>query len=253
MAVRSEAKAPLAEARGNAGQATASLAEALGHGPLPLPAAVGYAREIARGAASLHRRKRAHGGLGAARIGTGPHGITLPPPNAAAPSATLSSDVRDFGLLFHQMLTGAEPEPSSPAARNDHLEPSAEGVRAAALRLAENCRRARAGSDLRRVHTELRLLQIMLTSLGSGAGDAESPGVERLQFSASAEPGRPEGARGKGPECPSCGSENVFRARQLTMLERALAAAELRTYRCYRCRQRFIELFGLRWARPESR
>lgn len=231
-----------------------SLADVLASGPLALPVALAYAKEIASRAGSFHRRGRAHGALAAARITIGPHGITLPQPGGTAPSATPLSDLRDFGLLLQQMLSGPDRGECSPPAGGNHgAKPSPETVRSAALLLAARCRCARGESDLRRVSTELRLLQIMLNGIGSNEKAPAAPADHSAEPPPVAvAPARPERSRASQIGCPSCGSSDTFPAKRLTILEKALAAADLKTYRCHRCRQRFINLFGLQLTRPED-
>lgn len=255
MEARAEADLPApAEPVAGLAAGTRSLADVLASGPLPLPLALSYAKEIARGAGSLHRRGRAHGALAAARITVGPHGPTLPQTGGMIASANPSSDLRDFGLLLHQMLTGLDPGGHpSPACANHGPDASPEAVRSAALLLAERCRCARVESDLRRVSTELRLLQIMLNSFGSDQKvPAASADHSTEQPTTPAAAARPERSHASDAVCPACGSAEVFPAHRLMILERALASADLKTYRCYRCRQRFISLFGLQLARPEN-
>ncbi|MGB7761989.1 MAG: hypothetical protein WBL61_19310 [Bryobacteraceae bacterium] len=231
-----------------------SLADVLASGPLPLGVAVAYAREIAAGAAAFHRGGRAYGALAPSWITVGPHGLILPPPNGASRFATPSSDLRDFGLLLHQMLTSSDPRGSSPpASADDALEPSPETVRSAALRLAERCRRAPGGFDLRRVSTELRLLQVVVNSFGP-CGMVEPAFDERPaeRPAVPAVPAKPVKAGARGSSCPSCGSSAVFPSQRLTLLEKLLAVVDLKTYRCYGCCQRFISVFGLRLPRPEK-
>lgn len=255
MDARTETDLPAsAEPAGALAAGAQSLAHVLASGPLALPVALAYAKEIACGAAIFHRRGRAHGALAAARITVGPHGIALPRPGGMTPSATPSSDVRDFGLLFSQMLTGLDPvDCSPPAGGNRGAEPSPEAVKSAALLLAERCRCARGESDLRRVSTELRLLQITLNSFGAGEKAPAAPAdYSAEQPTVPVAPAKPERSRVSEVSCPSCGSSDVLPARRLMILEKALAIADLKTLRCYRCRQRFINLFGLQLARPEN-
>ena len=234
-----------------------SLADVMAAGPLPLRVAVAYAGAIAAEGAAVHREGRAHGALAPAWIGVGRNGPELPQPSGTSRLATRASDLRDFGLLFHQMLTGRDPgEFPVPAGADDSLGTSPETVRAAALRLAERCRRAPGQSDLGRVSTELRLLQIMLNSFGPG---------ETVERAAVADPAEdptqdPDGReaptdydRLRARMCPSCGSSQIFEAQHLTPLEKLLALVDLKTYRCYGCFRRFISVFGLLLPRPETR
>src|ERR1019366_8886565 len=130
---------------------TRSLADVLAAGPLPLPVALDYAKEIASGAAVFHRGGHGYGGLTPARIMVGRRGPILPTPNGMSHLATPSSDLRDFGLLLHQMLTRLDDpaDYSPPASADDDLEPSLAMVRSAALRLVERCCCAPVQSDMR--------------------------------------------------------------------------------------------------------
>jgi hypothetical protein len=233
-----------------------SLADVMAGGPLPLSEAVAYAGAIAADAAVFHRGGRAHGALAPAWIKVGRNGPELPQPSGTSRLATRASDLRDFGLLFHQMLTGRDPgEVPVPASADDSLESSPETVRAAALRLAERCRRAPGQSDMRRVSAELRLLRIVLNSFGPGErvgwAAGENPAQDPTQ-----DPGAIEGpATSEKPRtrmCPSCGSSQLFEAQHLTLLETLLAVVDLKTYRCYGCFRRFLSVFGLLLPRPET-
>jgi hypothetical protein len=233
---------------------TRSLADVLASGPLPLPVALDYAKEIASGAAVFHHGGGAYGTLTPARITVGPHGPILPAPNGMSHLATASSDLRDFGLLLYQMLTGLSPaDYSPPASAEDDLEPSMEMVRSAALRLVERCCCAPGQSDLRHVSTELRLLEIMVNNCGPG--EMVEPAQEKVSAEQPAIPAAPAKAAesaAHGSGCPSCGSPQYFPAHRLTPLEKLLAVVDLKTYRCYGCCQRFMSVFGLYVPRPES-
>ncbi len=233
---------------------TRSLADMLASGPLPLPVALAYAQEIASGAAVFHRSGGAHGALTPARITVGSLGPILPRPNGMSHLATPASDLRDFGLLLHQMLTGLDSaDYSPPASTDDDMEPSPEMVRSAALRLVERCCCAPGQSDLRHVSTELRLLQIMVNNCGPGEMvEAASEEVSVKQPASPAAPAKAAESSARRSGCPSCGSPQYFPAHRLTPLEKVLAVVDLKTYRCYGCCQRFISVFGLHVPRPES-
>jgi hypothetical protein len=221
-----------------------SLADVMAAGTLPLATVVAYAREIATEAAAFHRVGRAHGALAPAWIMVGPRGAELPQPSGTSRLATPASDLRDFGLLLHQMLVGREMgESVPPADLDDSLAPSPETVRGAAWRLADRCRRAFGQADLRGVATELRLLQIMVNGFATDDTAAEEAGAG--DSSARAEKSRVR-------MCPSCGSSQMFEAQHLTVLETLLAVVDLKTYRCYGCFRRFVSVFGLLLPRPET-
>jgi len=228
-----------------------SLADAVAAGPLPLPVALAYARVIAAETAAYHRDGRAHGALAPAWIMIGRDGPRLPRPSGRSVLATPSSDLRDFGFLLHQMLTGRDPgEAQPPVGADDSLEASPETVRAAALRLAERCRRAPGQSDLRRVSTELRLLQIMINSFGPG--ESAWPAAEADSTEEANAPGPSEQSeKRRARMCPSCGSSQMFLAQHQTILERVLGVVDMKTYRCYGCFRRFINVLGLLLPRPE--
>jgi hypothetical protein len=211
--------------------------------------ALAYAREIAISADLVHHTGRAHGGLSPARISVGSRGPILPVPNGMSRLATPASDLHDFGLLLHQMLTGLDPAGYFPPVYiDDDLEPTPEMVRSAALRLMERCCRAPGQTDMRHVSTELRLLQIMASSFE--AEEVEGRVMAERPAGPVAKPSAPN-ARKSG--CPSCGSPAYFPSQHLTLLEKILAVADLKTYRCYACCQRFINVFGLHLPRPEKR
>lgn len=229
-----------------------SLADVMAAGPLPLPTAVAYARGIAAEAAVFHREGRAHGALAPAWIMVGPAGPALPQPSGTSRLATPASDLHDFGLLLHQMLTGhGVGEPHPPALGDDILTPSPETVRAAALRLAERCRRAPGQGDLRRVSTELRLFEIMMNSFGSGGPDGLAPD-DGSGEDAGGHEGSERTERAHVRMCPSCGSFEIYAAQRLTVLEKVLSLVDLKTYRCYGCFRRFINVLGLLLPRPET-
>ena len=273
-----------------ASHVTRSLADVLASGPLPLAVALAYASEIASRAAAVHREGGALGSLSPARIAIGPNGPVMPAPNGVSQPATQASDLRDFGLLLYQMVTGLDPSGYSPPANtNDELEPSPQTVRSGALRLVERCCRAAADSDMRHVSAELRLLQVMVNSFdpnelvevaaeqrqAESAATAVTPAIaaEPIKPAVPAEPAAPPkpvpqakptaetkpappakltAPKNRNWGCPSCGSAEYFLCQHLTILEKLLSLAGMKTYRCYRCFQRFISVFGEQVPRPEN-
>lgn len=287
---------------GAAANSARSLADVLAAGPLPLPMALAYATEIASRAAAVHREGRALGTLSPSRIGIGTNGPLVPAPSGISHLATQASDLRDFGLLLYQMLTGLDPaDYAPPADTDDDLEPSPRTVKSAALRLVERCCRRTGESDMRHVSTELRLLEVMVnsfnaTELAEAAAQERpiEPAVKPVAPAVVAEPielaapakavtpakpvapaapapkteqaaetkptaaGKPEAAvkltapKNRNWGCPSCGSAEYFLCQHLTLFEKLLALVGLKTYRCYRCFQRFISVFGEQVPRPEN-
>jgi hypothetical protein len=279
VAARNTADAAVgAEQAAAAPNVTQSLAHVLASGPLSLPIALAYAKEIAFRAAAFHRDGHALGTLSPSRIRVGPNGPIVPAPNGMSHLATRGSDLRDFGLLLYQMLTGLDPADYAPPANtDDDLEPSPRMVRSVALRLVERCCCAPGESDMRHVSTELRLLQVMVSSFDASevaeaateerpvepAAKLVTPAIAAAPAKAApparaaaaarpAAPVKPAPPKNRKWGCPSCGSPEYFLSQHLTLLEKLLALVDLKTYRCYRCCQRFINVFGLHVPRPES-
>src|SRR5436305_1920850 len=89
---------------------------ALARGPLPLASALWCGSEVARRLHELHLESRAHGKLTTSSVLLRPTTVELLPARNLREPATAEDDVRAFGAVLYQMLTGTKaPEDASEA------------------------------------------------------------------------------------------------------------------------------------------
>src|SRR5437879_6911630 len=117
-----------------------TLAQVLSGGPISLAAALQAASEIAAALREIHEQGRAHGSVATATIDMTERGAELQPARSWDQADT-GRDIRDFGGLLFQMLTGAPPRtgelpvPSRlPGSRSGPA-----GLRVSAIQVAGNC------------------------------------------------------------------------------------------------------------------
>ena len=161
-----------------------TLAGVLALGPLPLAAGLRCGNEIASELRDLHQQAQAYGKLTASSVLLTESGAHLLPSTHYLYQAMPERDVRAFGGLLYQMLTGTA-APATPAAPDTRIRGAGTGpsrLRTAAIKVALKCL-APAGTPLsmQQVATELRLLSLLLRQYdanartGRGAASAAAP------------------------------------------------------------------------------
>jgi hypothetical protein len=137
---------------------------------MPLSPALKTANEIAGALREIHEQGRAHGGVSAATIELTEGGAELEPARSWDEADT-RRDIRDFGSLLFQMLTGAPPQAGELPVPSRLPGPRSgpAGLRVSAIQIAGNC--FGEGSfqpTMQQVLTELRLLAVLLKMQGDG-------------------------------------------------------------------------------------
>lgn len=141
-----------------------SLADALSQGPLPLPAALRFANDLAGELRDLHEQSRAYGKLTLHSVSITESGARLMPVRSFWDHSVPERDIQAFGQIFYQMLHG-NPPPATLTADDIRIKPSATAparLRASSTKLALRCISPRNPRlSMQQVATELRLLTVM--------------------------------------------------------------------------------------------
>ena len=156
-----------------------TLADVLASGPLPLAAGLRCAHEVATELRDLHQQTRAYGNLTASSILMSGSGARLLPSRSSWDQAAALRDIRAFGAVFYQMLTGTLPSDALTAAeiRVEGPRTGSARLRSAALMLALNCRGSKgARLSMQQLATEIRLLGVLLRQYEANAKNAPAPG-----------------------------------------------------------------------------
>ncbi|HEY1494581.1 MAG TPA: hypothetical protein VGF49_08555 [Candidatus Solibacter sp.] len=265
-----------------------TLAQVLSAGPTSLSAALQAANEIAAALREIHEQGRAHGNVSADTIDVTERGAELQPARSWDQADT-ARDIRDFGALLFQMLTGAAPRagelPAPSRLPGPRTGPA--GLRVSAIQVAGNC--VSEGSfqpTMQQVLTELRLLAVLLKMQEKGESPfllpPPQPATPFLVTSAApaaeaqrAEPGGDDspaapvvplgpGSFGqpaekavsdvapRGGPCPKCDSSPVYVSRPRSRFEAFLVRMGVPICRCHSCYQRYVvfSVFKIRKEMP---
>ena len=256
-----------------------TLAKILSAGPMSLAAALQAASEIAAALREIHEQGRAHGSVAAATIDMTEDGAELQPARSWNEADT-GRDVRDFGALLYQMLTGASPRAGElqVPSRLGGPRTGPSGLRISAIQLAANCfGEASIQPTMQQVLTELRLLAVLLKMQEKGefrlsfspslpaapflvtppvtaeakhdepvpeadaAGEAVAP-IVRLGPGSFGQP-TPKvlsDVAPKGAPCPKCDASIVYVSRPRSRFESFLVRMSVPICRCHSCYHRYF-------------
>jgi len=137
------------------------------------------AHEIATELRDLHQQTRAYGNLTASSICMSGSGARLLPSRSSWDQEAALHDIRAFGAVFYQMLTGTLPSDALTAAdiRVEGPRTGFARLRSAALMLALNCRGSKgARLSMQQLATEIRLLGVMLRQYEANARNEPARG-----------------------------------------------------------------------------
>lgn len=238
-----------------------TLADVLAAGPLPLAAGLRYAHEIATELCKLHRQTRAYGKLTASSIIVSEYSARLQPLRNYWDQSAQDIDVRAFGVVFLQMLTGT-------------TGPSR--VQTAAMNLAQRCFALNGTRpSMQQVAMEIRRLGVLLGEYAGSTPPAEEPAPWTAP-SIAAQPevaeknlspaevgavpvvplgrdffGRPTPKAEAEPQpagghCPKCDSSAVYVSRARSRFELLLDRWGVPICRCHRCYHRYVVFAGLK-------
>src|SRR5436305_3142266 len=251
-----------------------TLADALAHGPMGLEESLARAVQLAVALRELHAADRAHGRVSPGSIVLKPSGIELLPSRLYFDEPQRETDVRGWGTVLYEMVTGSKPQVEGPfgvpkLSVGGRSGPS--GIRPAAQRLAMKCLTLppHALPTMQQVLSEVRLLAflarqydsreeaspvspppvhvapIRMTAVAASPAvkpKAEpppdgppGPGLGLTSFGQPAPKRRPEPARpGSGP-CPRCNAAIVYVSRPRSVRENRLESWGIPIWRCYTC------------------
>lgn len=226
---------------------SAPLADDLRRGPLPLPAALRYATEIAFALRGIHDGHGAHGAVNADSVRMDGDRVILAPADRAAPASDRTNDIAAFGALIYRMLTGQLPPSGTlaPPPPRAQMRSSAEGIHNAALRLACRCINRQPGLEIRTVLTELRTLSLLARYIEPGLA------TRAVAMPASAEPPSPGDSPAGDPApvdvlCPRCASQSVYYSTARGPFESLLCWLGIPICRCHRCFFRYFVFLGIK-------
>jgi hypothetical protein len=240
---------------------------------LPLAFALRCATDVASALRELHREGSAHGVVTPDLILVRAFGATLLLPEGAASQLDPRVDIRDFGAVLFEILTGSKPTPgAAPLCVPQpvpHSTPA--GLRAAAIALATRCLATvpEARPPMQKVATEVRLLAIMarqhenvllplpphslVPAAPKNSSSIASPTVAPLPPAPVIEPASPASLPPPPDEpavltmltCPECSSASVRHSRAQSDFEELLGRFRHPMLRCHRCYFRYFLLFGI--------
>ena len=251
-----------------------TLAEVLARGPLPLGAALRHAAEIATALRDLHQQKLVCGQLDASRIWMEAGSAQLAPVAPHWKHGDATRDVRAFGELLWEMVTGS-PAPEALA----RIPNGSAGVRSQVLDLAAKCM---AGTPrMQHVVMEIRLHGLALRQPGAGAGARAEMRTEvrtdppvaaaeatsateavdellRCTVLASAGNGAAAGELAvqakvdpAAAQCYRCGHVAVFASKPRSDFEEMLRRWQIPICRCHICQHRYLAIAGIHVPKPQ--
>ena len=244
---------------GDGNQGDLCISNHVSNGLLPLAFVLSCAGDVAGILRELHSAGRCHGAVAECLV-LAPHGATLVPPREFPEMVDQGLDVRAFGSLLYEMVTGLKPSEETGGIESAPMATfqGPEGVRLAAIRLALRCLETSDGRrpNMQQVLTELRLFHV-LARQWEPAPAVESPQPASAVRSApapimfvpesfgldvddAATLRKPSRVR-----CPHCSGPFVYFSLPKTWFERMLGSMGIHLHRCHRCLYRFGVLLGI--------
>ena len=170
-------------------------------------------------------------------------------------------DIRAFGALLYEMLTGT-PLPAD--ANRGMFRPAVSrsglmGTRAGALRLAGKCLGLLdVRLSMQQVSTEARILWLLARQTGvvedlpRPLPPTAAPFLVEPRDPEEHPPPQPSSSSSPetaGSHCPKCGSASVYFSRSRSAVERMLERMGSRICRCHQCYHRYLEIGSLQFAK----